>query len=130
MKAAFPDVHPGIIPFGYNVLLQLRTPKVVSRGGIIIPDDARDAERFRVQTGLVRAFGPSAFRNRNTMESWPEGAWCSEGDFVRCPLYGGDRWLVPLKDYENKEDVAVFIICKDTDLIGLVMRDPLDIVTS
>jgi len=126
---AFPDVDPGIVPFGYLVLLQLRTPRKLSKGGLIIPDDSRDAERYRVQTGLVRSFGPSAFKRRDNLLPWPEGDWCKVGDFVRCPMYGGDRWIVPVPGGLPDEH-AVFMICKDTDLIGLVTGDPLAVVTS
>lgn len=129
IKLAFPDVDPGIVPFGYLVLLQLRTPRKVSKGGLIIPDDSRDAERYRVQTGLVRGFGPSAFKRRDNLLPWPEGDWCKQGDFVRCPMYGGDRWIVPVPGGLPDEH-AVFMICKDTDLIGLVTGDPLAVVTS
>jgi len=130
MKVAFPDVHPGVMPFGYLVLLQLRTPRKLTRGGLIIPDDSRDAERFRVQTGLVRAMGPAAFKSRDTLLPWPEGNWCSPGQFVRCPMYGGDRWLVPVPDATDKDEKAIFILCKDSDLVGLVLGDPLSVVTS
>ena len=124
---AFPEIDPGIRPFGYLVLLQLRTPRKKSAGGLIIIDDTRDAERYRVQTGKVISMGPSAFRRRDTLEKWPEGEWCAVGDFVRCPMYGGDRWVV--KTGEGDEH-AVFIIMKDTDLIGLVTGNPLAVITS
>lgn len=129
MQESFPDVDPGITPFGYLILLQLRTPKKITKGGIIVPDESQDAERYRVQTGLVRALGPSCFKRRDTGEDWHERAWCEEGDFVRTVMYGGDRWIVPYGD-KQKGDHAVFLICKDTDLIGLVTGDPLGIITS
>jgi co-chaperonin GroES (HSP10) len=130
MKIAFPDVDPGVVPFGYLVLLQLRTPRKRTKTGLIIPDMAQDAERYRVQTGLVRAMGPSAFKRRDNLEAWPEGNWCFNGDFVRCPMYGGDRWIVPVPNSESKDDHAIFMMCKDTDLTGLVLGDPLRIITS
>jgi hypothetical protein len=128
MEVAFPDVDPGIIPFGYLVLLQLRTPRKLSKHGLIIPDEVRDGERFRIQTGLVRAMGPAAFRRRDTLEPWVEGNWCQLGHFVRCPMYGGDRWIVRVPGGQPDEH-AVFIICKDTDLIGRVTGNPLAVIT-
>jgi hypothetical protein len=83
-----------------------------------------------VQTGLVRAMGPSSFKRRDTLEEWPEGNWCFNGDFVRCPMYGGDRWIVPVPNSVAKDDHAIFMMCKDTDLTGLVTGDPLTVVTS
>lgn len=70
--------------------------------------------------------GPLAFKNRNTMELWPEGSWCTDGDFVRVPKYGGDRWEVPLDKDPNGEK-ALFVIFNDLDIIGKVTGDPLQI---
>jgi hypothetical protein len=67
--------------------------------------------------------GSLAFKNRNTMESWPEGSWCAPGDFVRVPRYGGDRWTVKTSDDEE----AVLVIFNDLDLVGKVTGDPLAI---
>jgi len=124
MKEAFPEVDPGIQPFGSYVLVQIRAPKTKSAGGIILGTETKDTERWNTQVGKVVSVGPLAFRNRNNMEMWPEGAWCAVGDFIRVAKYGGDRWEVPI---EGTEDVALFAIFKDTDLIGKVTTDPLKI---
>lgn len=124
MRQAFPDIAPPFYPFGYLLVLQLQTPKRKSKGGLILADETRDAEKYRTQTALVRCMGPAAFRRRDTMEPWPEGDWCHPGDFVRAPLYGGDRVAVP---FGKGDDEAIFITVRDTELIGLVLGDPLDI---
>jgi len=121
MKDAFPDAEPGIQPFGSRVLVQIRTPMKKSAGGIIIDSGSRDTERWNTQIARVIAVGPLAFKNRNTMEQWPEGSWCAAGDFVRVAKYGGDRWEVPLPDGET----ALFVIFNDLDIIGKVTGDPL-----
>ena len=126
LKEAFPDVDPGIVPMGYLLVLQLRSPMKRTRGGIIITDDTRESDKYRTQTALVRSMGPSTFKRRDTLEPWPEGAWCAVGDFVRAPMYGGDRWEVPVNEHEK----ALFVAIKDTDLIGLVTADPLGVVNS
>jgi hypothetical protein len=128
MQAAFPDVDPGLVPFGYLILMQIRTPRS-KIGSIIVTDISRDDEKWRVQTGLVRALGPSAFKRRDDLKPWPEGDWCKPGDFVRCPIYGGDRWVVPIPG-GKADDNAIFLIVKDTDLIGRVTTDPMKIITS
>ena len=62
------------------------------------------------------------------MQSWPEGSWCSEGEYVRVPKYGGDRWEVPLdKEDSNEKESAMFVIFNDLDIIGQVTGDPLAI---
>ena len=57
------------------------------------------------------------------MESWPEGDWCTVGEFVRVAKYGGDRWEVTAPDGE----VALFVIFNDLDILGQVLGDPLAI---
>jgi len=123
MKEAFPEVDPGIFPFGSRVLVQIRTPKTKTASGIIIDSGSRDTERWNTQVAKVISHGPVAYRNRNTLEPWPEGSWAHPGDYVRVPKYGGDRWEVPLPDGSN----ALFVIFNDLDIIGRVEGDPLAI---
>jgi co-chaperonin GroES (HSP10) len=123
LAEAFPTVDAGIQPFGSRVLIQIRTPKKISKGGIILDFGSQDTEKWNTQVGKVVAVGPLAFCNRNTMEPWPEGSWCENGDYVRVAKYGGDRWEVPMGNGEN----AMFVIFNDLDIIGRVTGDPLAI---
>jgi co-chaperonin GroES (HSP10) len=123
LKEAFPEIDPGIQPFGSRVLVQIRTPKTKTASGIIIDNGSRDTERWNTQIAKVISVGPLAFKNRNTMDSWPEGSWCAPGEYVRVAKYGGDRWSVPNKDGEE----ALFCIFNDLDIIGRVTGDPLAI---
>ncbi|MEN9885661.1 MAG: Chaperonin 10 Kd subunit [Pseudomonadota bacterium] len=120
---AFPPADPGITPFGSRVLVQIRTPKTKTASGIIIDNGSRDTEKWNTQVARVVSVGALAFKNRNTMDSWPEGSWCGPGDYVRVPKYGGDRWEVPLAG----GDSALFVIFNDLDIIGQVTGDPLAI---
>ena len=121
LQEAFPAVDPGIQPFGSRVLVQIRNPKQKTASGIIIDPGSKDTERWNTQVGKVISVGPLAFKNRNTMESWPEGQWCQPGEFVRVAKYGGDRWEVAYGAHE----VALFVIFNDLDIIGRVTGDPL-----
>jgi len=121
LAEAFPDVAPGVQPFGSRVLVQIRTPRKVTRGGIILSSETQDTERWNTQIAKVVSVGPLAFKNRDTQQSWPEGAWCTVGDFVRVPKYGGDRWEVPI----TRDNSAMFVIFNDLDIIGQVTGDPL-----
>jgi co-chaperonin GroES (HSP10) len=120
---AFPPADPGITPFGSRVLVQIRTPKTKTASGIIIDNGSRDTEKWNTQVARVVSVGALAFKNRNTMDPWPEGSWCGAGDYVRVPKYGGDRWEVPLSNGES----ALFVIFNDLDIIGQVTGDPLAI---
>jgi co-chaperonin GroES (HSP10) len=121
LAEAFPAVDAGVQPFGSRVLVQIRTPRKVTRGGIILSSETQDTEKWNTQVAKVVSVGPLAFKNRNTQESWPEGEWCKTGDFVRVPKYGGDRWEVPI----TRDNSAMFVIFNDLDIIGQVTGDPL-----
>lgn len=124
MAEAFPAVDAGIQPFGSRVLIQIRTPKKKTSGGIILDIGTQDTEKWNTQIGKVISLGPLAFKNRNDMTAWPEGAWCQAGEFVRVAKYGGDRWEVKVP---NSDESAMFVIFNDLDIIGQVTGDPLKI---
>ena len=118
---AFPPIDPGVTPLGSRVLVQLRSSKRKTKGGIILTGETRETEQWNTQVAKVRAVGPVAFHNRNTLEPWPEGAWFKEGDYVRCPKYGGDRWSITSED----GDEVIFVMFNDLDVGGRVDGDPL-----
>lgn len=122
---AFPSVDPNFVPFGSRVLVQIRSAKRKTAGGIILTQDARDTEQWNTQVAKVISVGSLAFKNRNTQEPWPEGSWASPGDFVRTPKYGGDKWTV--KHGPNNEDEVLFVLFNDLDLLGAVPGDPLTV---
>jgi len=124
---AFPAADAGVQPFGSRVLVQIRTPKTKTAGGLILHSESRDTEKWNTQVARVVSVGPLAFKNRDTMQSWPEGSWCNPGDFVRVPKYGGDRWEVPLGMRDGNNESAMFVIFNDLDIIGQVTGDPLAI---
>ena len=130
IEQAFPEVEPGLIPFGSKVLVQKRTPRLYTKGGIIVPVESQETEFWNTQVAKVIALGPQAFKNRTSLEYWPEGAWCQEGTIVRVPKYGGDRWFVDLPGATSSrmEDQACFVIYNDLDLIGEITCDPMEVV--
>ena len=121
---AFPAADPGFKPFGSRVIVQIRTPKRVTKGGIYVPDDVRETEHYNTQIAKVVAIGPLAFHNRSTGEPWPEGAWFRVGEFVRVPKYGGDRWSRPTAD---GEDEAIFVMFNELDVGAGATGDPREI---
>ena len=118
---AFPNIDPGVRPFGSRVLVQIRRAKTKTKGGIILAGETRDTELWNTQVAKVIALGPLAFKNRNTMEAWPEGDWVRLGTYVRAPKYGGDRWGVTVDEGEE----IIFVMFNDLDLLGEITGDPL-----
>lgn len=121
LSDAFPEADPGLIPFGSDVLVQLRTPRLVSSGGIALVEESRETDQWNTQAAKVIAFGPVCFCNRTTLEKWPEGDWAKVGDFVRVPKYGGDRWWVDVPG--SVDGKALFVLFNDLDLKGRVPED-------
>lgn len=120
--ALFPDVDPGHKPYGTRILLQLRSARERSKGGILLTTGDQEVEKWNTQVGIVRAIGPVAFMNRDTLESWPEKAWCKVGSFVRIPKYNQDRWEVKRGDHS-----VLFMLVKDVDLLAEVTGNPLEV---
>lgn len=126
IEEAFPNVDPGLLPAGERILVQLRTPLTeVDFGGgkrLILADETRETEMWNEQVALVRAVGPMAYRNRTTMEPWPEGAWCEVGQYVYVPKYHQNKTQVSTGP--KSEDIALFVMLKDIEVIGVVTGDP------
>lgn len=124
LEEAFPEIDPGVQPFGSRVVVQFRTAKQKTKGNIYLPNEVREAEKWNAQVAKVIAIGPLAFKSRTDQAPWPEGAWAAPGDFVRVPKHGGDKWEVKIPGREAGEE-AIFAVLNDLDLIGKVLGDPL-----
>ena len=139
LEQAFPTADPGLIPFGTDVLVQIRTPRTRTKGGIYLPEESRETDLWNMQVAKVIRLGPVAFRNRETLQPWPEGfgtgfwqrlwnrltgkarGWCTIGDFVRVPKYGGDRWWVDVPGSEDGK--ALFVLFDDLVMKGRIPDD-------
>ena len=125
VRDAFPAVEPGATPLGARVLVQLRrSKKRTTNAGIILVEETKETEKWNNMVAKVIAIGPLAFKQRDTMEPWPEGSWCEVGDYLRVPKWGGDRWEVPVEDQPD-EDPALFMILNDHEIIAKVTGNPL-----
>jgi len=121
----FPQVDPMHRPLGNKVLVQLKRTKRKTKSGIQLVSETKETEKWNTQVGKVIALGPIAYHNRSTGEPWPEGMWVAEGDFVRCPRWGGDRWEIPMEG--EPEDPALFVVFNDHEIFAEVTGDPLKV---
>ena len=123
---AFPDVKAGMEPFGGRVVVQLRRiKKKTTKAGIILVEETKENEKWNNMIGKVVAIGPLAFKNRDTMQPWPEGTWAQVGDYVRVPKWGGDRWEIRVPNEDDLEDPVLFMTLNDHELISKVTSNPL-----
>ena len=125
---AFPEVNSGQRPFGGRVIVQLRRIKKTA-GRIIIVDETKENEKWNNMVGKVVAIGPLAFKNRDTMQPWAEGAWAEIGDYVRVPRWGGDRWERMVPNAQEHEEPVLFMTINDHQLISAITDDPLSFKT-
>jgi co-chaperonin GroES (HSP10) len=126
LEEAFPDIDPGHAPLGSKIMVQIRSAKDKTKGGIALPDEVRKTIAANTQVGKVVAIGPVAFCNPNTGKPWPEGPWFKIGDFVRCPRHGGDSFEVPVP--KTNGEVATFAVFDHLQFSSKVTGDPLDII--
>ena len=127
MAWAFPSVDPGAKPLGGRVMVQIRrSKKRTTKAGIVLVEETKETEKWNTQIGKVVDMGALAFRKRDSMQPWPEGAWCQVGDFIRVPKWGGDRWEVKVPGEDHSEDPALFMIINDHEVIGKITGNPLE----
>jgi len=117
LQTAFPEIHPGMSPLGARVVVQLRTVRTKTLGGIVLVEDTKTFNKANTQLGRLIMLGPIAFRNRDTGELWREGVWARPGDYVRIPKWGGDRFE---RKIPGTDDTAIFCVFSDHELIAKV----------
>jgi co-chaperonin GroES (HSP10) len=121
LGAAFPVVKPALRPFGSDVIVQIRTPKLQTSGGIVLAEETRETDQWNTQVAKVIDWGPVAFCDRETLKPWPEGCWVKKGMFVRVPKYGGDKWWREAPG--SVDGKALFALFNDLELKGEVPED-------
>jgi len=75
---------------GWNILVQPTKVDEKTKGGIILPDEARDDVAYLNNVALVLAVGPMAY----TQEAFKGVAWCKPGDYVLLPKNSGTKILL------------------------------------
>ena len=118
----FPNIDSGIMPFGSRVLVQIRRVRVRRKSGLFMTKNSTDTQMDNTCVAKVISVGPLAYKNRNTMDAWPEGAWCAAGQYVFAPKYGGLRLEKSYKVDDDYIDKVQFAIFDDLNIIGGVQN--------
>lgn len=120
LEHAFPDVEPGVRPYAHRVLVQLKNGASTTKQGILVNQGTVQTENDNTQVAKVIRMGIGAYRDRATLEPWPElerGDCPKVGDFVRIPLHTNSQntWTVPVpgKDYR-----VTFTLVDDLQILG------------
>ena len=101
-------------PTGYRMLVIPYYPKEKTKGGVFIPDATRDRESHATVVALVVKLGPDAYQDS---DKFPNGAYCSEKEWVLMGRYAGNRFKV--------EGLELRLI-NDDNIIAKIL-DPTDI---
>jgi len=98
-----------IEPTEFNVLILADKVEEVTKGGVIIPDLAKDRMQAAAVTGALIAISPLAF----SYERWPEGsAPPKPGDRVAYQKFAGMR----IKGLDGVE----YTLAKDKDIAAVI----------
>jgi len=101
-------------PTGYRVLVIPYYVAEKTKGGVFIPDATRDRESFATVVSYVVKLGPDAYKDS---DKFPNGAYCSEKEWVLMGRYAGNRFKV---------DGLELRIINDDNIIAKIL-DPADI---
>lgn len=97
-------------PSGYRLLVALPDVEEATSGGIIVPEERRDAEQVASIVGFVLKTGPEAYADKG---KFPDGAWCKEGDWIVMRAYSGTRLRVHGKEFRIINDDSVEAVVED-----------------
>lgn len=118
LDIAFPEVDPGVRPYGNRVLVQLKNGATTTKGGILVNRETVQTENDNTQVAKVIKLGIGAFKSRVDLTPWPEFDDCAKvGDFVRIPLHTNSQntWTVPVP---GKDFRVTFTLVDDLQLLG------------
>ena len=107
-----PEVLPDIP--GYHLLIRPMTIRQETKGGILLPDKFKDDMQYLTTVGRVVKLGQLAYLD-NT--KFPEGPWCSEGEYVCYGRHSGQRFV-----YKGIRYILMY-----DDQILMKIADPKDV---
>jgi len=97
---------------GHHVLVKVVEPDVKSKGGIMIPESIRDAEKRGSEYGIVVGVGETAWMAEG-LGGFP---WAKVGDKIWFAKYAG-KWIV---DPQTDEKVLILL---DTDIVAKLVEN-------
>tara|TARA_R110000803_G_scaffold67290_1_gene128976 strand:+ start:6827 stop:7195 length:369 start_codon:yes stop_codon:yes gene_type:complete len=91
-------------PKGYRVLVACPQIEEKTQGGIIIAEDLRKKESTASIIGFVVDMGSEAYSD---LDKFPDGAYCSSGDWVIFRSYSGTRFKISGQEFRLINDDTV-----------------------
>ncbi len=103
-----PEVLPDLP--GYHVLIRPTSIREKTKGGILLPERARDDIAYLTTVGRVLKVGTLAYEDK---DKFLAGAWCKEGDFVMFRMNSGTRFTIGGVEYRLMNDDSIEAVVPD-----------------
>lgn len=113
----FPEDDPGVEPTGVLLIVQERSPKSKTAGGIHLLEETQDYEQAATAIAKVIAVGELCFTDIESGKHWAGPDWCKPGDYVIVPKLCDTKWRPTRNGVESK---AIYRTVKDKQIIGVV----------
>jgi len=104
-------------PQGWKLLIEKPKPKEKTDGGILLPDQAIEAENYLSICAKLVAVGPMAWKDRETGKPWSSGAWAKVGDWIIVPKFTQFRMDIQDKEYRFINDDEIIAVVQDPTVI-------------
>jgi len=113
-EVVIPDDYPR--PTGYRILIVMPRVEEKTKGGVLLPSDARDREDVASIIGKVVKIGLDAYPITDV--KFANGAWCKEGDWVMVSKYSGHRFECDGVEMRIVNDDAIIGVVSDPTKIA------------
>lgn len=100
--------NSGILPTGGHLLVLPEKVEEKTKGGIYLPETAREKEQQAATVGLLMAVGPSAWKDLDDGSAWAE-----VGDKVSYSRYAG----VTMVGQDNES----YVLINDNDVLAKLL---------
>lgn len=95
----------------WRLAIQIPEPPEESEGGIVIPDEYKDHQKFATYIGMVRSMGPLCYQavTRSGIDL-AAGLKCAVGDWVLFGKHDGEKF--------RTTDGTLWVVLTDTQVLG------------
>lgn len=97
-------------PKGFKLLIALPELEEKTDSGIYLPEQVRERESLSTVVGFVLKAGSIAYQDEG---KFPDGPWCSVGDWVLFRAYSGTRIKIHGREFRLINDDSVEAVVED-----------------
>lgn len=115
---------------GWRILIEPIAVEEESKGGIVLAEATKEAQRYLRHFGQVLDVGPTAYQDEKFRNRYGEKVpWCKVGDWVNYGRHAGQDIAIKVfdKDGNDTGDVLPLKLVNDDDILA-VIDDPRAIV--